>query len=178
MAHCLSPGESAPDLPGQLFRYNRVELKGAGTLIEASNHDPLVTINKFGKGKVIFCALPDLLGVDERITPFAAHVLAHLFADVTPIKVSGEVEYLTNRTEHGWVVTLINNRGVLKPQQGLAAVDRNALANVTLSLNGPVNKAREWISDQLLQVNGQRNQRTISLTIAPGGVAVVELETQ
>ena len=62
------------------------------------NGDPLVTVNKVGKGSVIFVAVPDLLGEDERITPFAAHMLAHVFADAAPLKVTGDVEYLINRT--------------------------------------------------------------------------------
>ncbi|HEY8411936.1 MAG TPA: hypothetical protein VIK76_11060, partial [Pyrinomonadaceae bacterium] len=118
-ARCLSPGEDAQDLSGQMFRYEKIELKGATTLIAAPNGDPLVTVNKVGKGSVVFCALPDLLGEDERVTPFAAHMLAHVFADATPVRVSGDVEYLINRTESGWVVTLLNNNGVYKAQQGM-----------------------------------------------------------
>src|SRR5205085_9939770 len=126
-ARCLSPNETGVDLHGQMFRYERVEaLKGAQVLMQTLTGDPLVTVNKLGRGSVVFCALPDLLGEDERLTPFAAHMLAHLFTDATPVEVNGEVEHLVNRNERGWVVTLINNRGVLKPQQGLAQVDRSA----------------------------------------------------
>ena len=120
------------DLSGQMFRYEKVELKGATAFMSAPNGDPLVTINKVGKGSVVFVALPDLLGVDERITPFAAHVLAHVFADASPLKVTGDVEYLINRTANGWVVTLLNNNGVFKTQQGMAQVDRNAYVTVTI----------------------------------------------
>src|SRR6185436_19578756 len=120
-ARCLSPGEAAQDLSGQMFRYEKVELKGATTLIAAPNGDPLVTVNKVGKGTIVFAALPDLLGLDERMTPFAAHMLAHVFADASPVRVTADddVEYLINRNANGWVVTLINNDGVFKPQQGM-----------------------------------------------------------
>ena len=128
-ARCLSPNEEPQDLKGQIFRYEKVELKGATPLITVPSGDPLVTVNKVGKGSVIFVAVPDLLGEDERITPFAAHMLAHVFADATPVKVTGDVEYLINRTANGWVVTLLNNNGVFKPQQGMAQVDRSAYVN-------------------------------------------------
>ena len=82
------PVKTAQDLSGQMFRYEKVELKGASTLIAAANGDPLVTVNKVGKGSVVFSALPDLLGIDERVTPFAAHMLAHVFADATPVQVA------------------------------------------------------------------------------------------
>ena len=158
-----------------MFRYEKVELKGATALISSPNGDPLVTINKLGKGSVVFNAAPDLLGIDERVTPFAAHMLAHAFADATPIKVSGDVEYLINRTNTSWVVTLINNNGVNKPQQGLATVDRNAVVTATVSIPGQqIRSAIEWITDKPLKVHNHAN--AVSLTLNPGGIAIVELK--
>ena len=144
-------------------------------MIAAVNGDPLVTFNKVGKGSVVFVALPDLLGEDERMTPFAAHMLAHVFADATPLRVKGDVEYVINRSDSGWIVTLLNNNGVYKTQQGMAQVDRNAYVDVSISL--PVEKiqtANEWISDAALKVDAN----AVNLRIAPGGVAVVELRTK
>ena len=170
-ARCLAPGEEAQDLHGQIYRYERVELKGATSLINVPGGDPLVTVNKIGKGSVVFAAAPDLLGEDERITPFAAHMLAHVFADATPLKVTGDVEYLINRTASGWIVTLLNNNGVYKTQQGMAQVDRSAYVTVTIS--GPkIQSASEWTSDTTLQTNNG----SVSVQIAPGGVAIVELK--
>jgi len=178
-ARCLSPGEAPQDLSGQMFRYEKTEVKGANVLLAAANGDPLVTVNKIGKGNVIFCTLPDLLGEDERITPFAAHMLAHVFSEATPVRVSGDVEYLINRTESGWVVTLFNNNGVFKPQQGLAHVDRNAYVNATINLGTvKVQSASDWIVDKPLAVQTQNGSQTLKVQIAPGAVAVVELRTK
>ena len=170
-ARCLAPGEETQDLKGQIFRYERVELKGATALMTVPSGDPLVTVNKIGKGNVVFAAAPDLLGEDERMTPFAAHMLAHVFVDATPLKVTGDVEYLINRTATGWIVTLLNNNGVYKTQQGMAQVDRGAYVTVTIS--GPkIQSANEWTSDSALKIaNG-----VVSLQVPPGGVAVVELK--
>lgn len=175
-ARCLLKGEPAQDLSGQVFRYERVTAAGAEVMIEAANGDPLVTVNKLGRGKLVFCALPDLLGEDERITPFAAHLLAHVFSEATPITVEGDVEHLINRTERGWVVTLINNNGVFKPQQGMAQVDRSAAVTASLSLRGQlIQGAREWTGDQQLDVGMEGK---VTLKIAPGGIAIVELTTR
>jgi len=177
-ARCLSPGEEPQDLSGQMFRYERTELKGASVLVAASNGDPLVTVNKLGKGSVVFCALPDLLGEDERMTPFAAHMLANVFSDVTPVRVSGDVEYVINRTDSGWVITLINNNGVFKPQQGLAQVDRNAYVNATINLGSQkVQSANEWIADKSLDLQRLNGTQTVKVQIAPGSSAIVELRT-
>jgi hypothetical protein len=177
-ARCLSPGEAEQNLSGQMFRYEKIELKGAQPLITADNGDPLVTINRVGKGTVVFSAVPDLLGEDERITPFAAHMLAHVFADATPISVTGDVEYLVNRTDNGWVVTLFNNNGVFKPQQGLAQVDRTAYVTAGISLRGPsIARAQEWLSDRNLEIKKQTGTPdSVTLSIAPGGIAIVELQ--
>jgi hypothetical protein len=168
-ATCLSPGEEPQDLKGQIFRYEQIELKGATPLMTTLSGQPLVTVNKVGKGTVVFVAVPDLLGEDERMTPFAAHLLAHVFEDAVPLKVTGDVEYLVNRTANGWVVTMLNNNGVFKTQQGMAQVDRSAY--VTVTIGNQIKSATDWISDAPLKpVNG-----IVSLQIAPGSVAVVEV---
>lgn len=172
-AKCLIAKDQTQDLRGQLFRYERVELKGAEVLVTAPNGDPLVVSNRVGRGRMILVTLPDLLGHDERLTPFAAHLLAHLFADVTPVRVTGDVEYLINRTENAWVVTLFNDHGVFKPQQGMAQVDRNATVTVTVDLKGQrISSATEWLNDsKLTVVDGSK----VRINIAAGGIAVIEL---
>jgi hypothetical protein len=176
-ARCLSPGEAAQDLSGQIFRYEKMELAGAQVLITTVPGEPLVTVNKIGKGSVIFAAVPDLLGEDERMTPFAAHMLAHVFADAAPIKVHGDVEYLLNRTDNGWVVTLFNNNGVLKPQQGLAQVDRTAYVTATISLRVQATlKAVDWFTGKDIEVKNQNGQNEITVTIAPGGISIIALQ--
>jgi len=178
-ARCLAPAESPQDLIGQIFRYQKIELKSATALMVAPNGDPLVTVNRVGRGSVIFVALPDLLGEDERITPFAAHLLAHLFADATPVKVSGDVEYLLNRNNDGWLVTLINNNGVNKPQQGMAQVDRKQVVTAGITWRGEsISAARDWISEKSLEVKKDNGAGRVSVTLAPGAIAIVELRTE
>jgi len=169
-AQCLAAGEEPQDLKSQIFRFERIELKGATTLITIPESDPLVTVNKVGKGSVVFVAVPDLLGEDERMTPLAAHLLTHVFADAVPLKVGGDVEYLINRTANSWVVTLLNNNGVFKTQQGMAQVDRSAYVNVTIS-GKQIQRATEWTNDAVLKPNNG----VVSVQIPPGGLAIVEI---
>ena len=172
-ARCLSPGEERQDLSGQVFRYEKVELRGAKHLMKAPNGDPLVTVNTVGKGSVVFSALPDWLGMDERMTPFAAHMLAHVFADATPVNVDGDVEYVVNRTSNGWVVTLINTDGVFKPQQGLAQVDRTAYVTVKIGLrSGKIESVTDWITGHA------HPSENLTVSVAPGAVSILELRTK
>jgi hypothetical protein len=175
-AECLLPNDAGVNLSGGVFEFARVEPRGAEVLMRARAGDALVTSNKVGKGRVIFCAVPDLLGLDERLTPLAAHLLAHLATDAVPVKVSGDVQRLINRTANGWVVTLINNNGVFKPQQGLAQVDRAAAVDVTLALEGRgIAQAREWTTDATLEVAGAGLQSLVKVRVPPGDVKIVEL---
>ena len=172
-ARCLRPDEEPQDLKGQIFRYEKLELKGATALVTTLSGAPLVTVNKVGKGNVVFAAVPDLLGEDERMTSFAAHMLTHVFADAVPLKVTGDVEYLINRTSNSWVVTMLNNNGVFKTQQGMAQVDRRAYVNVTITLpSQSIKTATEWTTDTTLNPT----KGAISLQIAPGSLAIVELQ--
>ena len=176
-ARCLLNDDGASNLSGQMFRYQVVRLDGAQAIIAAPNGDPLVTVNKRGKGSVIFSALPDLLGEDERMTAFAAHMLAHVFSSATPVQVTGDVEYLVNRTANSWIVTLLNNNGVYKPQQGLAQVDRSAYVTAKIGLRGQsITGAVDWITDKAVEVQRESNQ--LSVRIPPGGVAIIELRAK
>jgi hypothetical protein len=68
----------------------------------------------------------------------------------------------------------LNNNGVSKPQQGMAQVDRSAYVNVTISIKGQrVQSASEWTEGKRLSINAEQ----VSVRLAPGGVAVVELKT-
>jgi hypothetical protein len=176
-AECLAASEPKTDLAGQVYRYERVEARGAKVLMKTPSGDPLVTVNTVGRGSVVYCAVPDFLGLDERLVPAAAHTLAHLLGDVTPVRVEGEVEYLFNRNTRGWVVTLINNRGVYKPQQGLAQVRRDESAEVRLEGVNSVRfkRAAEWTTGAELKVARGANNDTVTLTVPPGGVRIVEL---
>jgi hypothetical protein len=177
-AHCDLPGNDEPDLRGQLFRYRKVQLKGSRVAMRAKSGDPLFTVKTHGKGAVVFCALPDLLGEDQRVTPFAAHLLAHVFSNATPVRVSGDVQWLLNSTENGWVVTIFNNNGVWKPQQGLAQVDRSASVTAKIDLRGKMIKsAEEWLSGKNLTVEKGNGHDSVSVTIAPGGIAIVAIYT-
>ncbi|MDQ2938886.1 MAG: hypothetical protein M3R67_15500, partial [Acidobacteriota bacterium] len=77
---------------------------------------------------------------------------------------------------HGWVVTLFNNNGVYKPQQGMAQVDRSAYVTTTIGLRGQrLQDVTDWISEKKVEVKNQNGEDTVTVTLAPGAVSIVEL---
>jgi hypothetical protein len=73
-------------------------------------------------------------------------------------------------------VTLFNDNGVFKPQQGMAQIDRSASITVTLSLRGQgIVEAQEWTADSALVV---QNGSSVRVQIPAGGIAIVELKTR
>ena len=57
--------------------------------------------------------------------------LGQLREELLPIRVSGRVESLNNRTADGWIVTLVNNEGITKTYQ---KAPRKSLPFVTRKL--------------------------------------------
>src|SRR5205814_569577 len=175
-AKCLLPNDPVSDLHSGIFHYDRVDLTAAQSLMvtTADQSEPLVTVNKIGRGKMIFVAVSDLLGEDERMPAFVAHLLAHLASEATPLRVEGDVEYLINRNSRGWVVTIFNDNGVFKPQQGLAQVDRSASVTATISLRGAsISTATDWTTEQPLQIEKKTESPDRDrVRIGAGGLAV------
>src|SRR5205085_1850801 len=114
----------------------------------------------------------DLLGV-RMLGASAESDDAHCLApSEPPSDLAGQVY----RNERGWVVTLINNRGVYKPQQGLAQVNRDETADVSLEMSGlGVARAAEWTTDEELPVRAGGRTDLVTLRVPPGGIRIVEL---
>lgn len=96
--------------------------------------------------------------------------LQALTRDLLPVSVEGDpIQYAVNRTSHGWVVGLINNRGIIKRGDQPTVVDAGGTVRVTLTANLPFARATAWRSGQ--QFAGHQQ---VSLELGPGAVDHVE----
>ena len=87
---------------------------------------------------------------------------------------SGEVLYQVNKTRDGYLVLLMNNRGVDKTPSGVARVDRRQSVDVVVRSSLPVRSATEYTEPRdLALANGE-----VRVTVHPGDVQVVYLVTQ
>jgi hypothetical protein len=132
-------------LPSQLYRFKEIPVTGQGVRSLATTPDGkcfCASIDR-GAGRLIYLSIPRGLGVDKAIHPTLPHLLAHLSRGLMPVEVTGQVEWLVNRTKTGWAVTLLNPAGQDKPQQGITPTDYRQNKTVYINLNIPVTTARD-----------------------------------
>jgi hypothetical protein len=154
------------ELPAELSN-----VRGAKVVLAGDDGKPLVVRNQVGAGAVITILVEHGLGADERAHPAMAWLANSLLRGATPVSVSGNVLWQLNRTKHGWLVMLMNNAGVDKTQNGIARVDRRAVAEVTLESALPLKSARELTAPAPLAIDHGR----LRITIPAGDLKVVEL---
>jgi hypothetical protein len=167
-----------PARPATPFEVAEAELIGVLPLALSGKH-PLATVHPLGQGKVITVLVPRGMGLDERAHPVLPYLMNGLTANLLPVEVrtaddkplSGEVMFQVNRTKTGYVVMLMNNRGVDKTQHGIARVDRRQSVEVLIKSSRPVKSAKEFTEPRDMPVaNGG-----VRIRIHPGDVQVVEL---
>ena len=154
-----------------------------GTLILADEHRKL-GISESGKGKIL--TLPaDFLPPFHSGTldgtmrgeirfPKIGALLEKLLKKLLPVTVSGDIQYGLNRTRKGWLVYLINNRGVTKYADSAEKINPAAETEIRIKPNGfTFREAFERIGNRRLSLrNG-----TVTLRVESGGVRLVELNS-
>jgi hypothetical protein len=163
-----------------------VELSGAKVLAWATPKVPLIARNEVGGGAVIVTLTPRMLGQDERAHPALPWLMNGITTGLLPVEVrlasglplNGEIMYQVNRTKDGWLVMLMNNRGVDKTQNGVARVDRRAYVDVVVRTSLPVQSAKEWTEPHDLTPTKGKDSTEIRVRVHPGDVQVVGLVTK
>ena len=109
----------------------------------------------------------------SRPTAISNDRLKQLAQDFLPIEVTGDsIQYGINRTPSGWLVELINNRGVIKKPGEPAVTDATAVAQVRLKSKLRSKTARESRSGRV-----HENPGVLSLAVGPGAAEFVEFQT-
>ena len=162
----------------------QVHPDGAQVLLQAEDGAPVFTLHRHGQGNVLVCCVPDWVPsmTADSIShtrrgiltfPFIRQALEWIVADVLPFRVEGDIQYGATRTADGFIVYLINNRGVTKMADTPETVDEGAAAEVALSWTAAagVTAAEELRGGEALAIDGQ----ALRVTVPPGDVRVVRL---
>jgi hypothetical protein len=136
----------------------------------------VATLNRVGKGGVLV-GTPVWLntrGDPTRMHSLFSEIMRMVADELTPVKVLGsEVKVMVNRNETGWVVTLMNQRGITIAYPGFRpAVRQYDTAGVVLEPKFEYSYAREWLTEKTLARSG--SGPGVSLTIPPGEIRIVE----
>ena len=163
--------------PSPRFRYRPITAKETRTLATTPSGDAFCAAVDRGKGRLIYLSVPHGLSIGRQAVPVLARLLAHLTRGLMPVEVEGDVEWLVNRTDKGWLVTLLNPAGQAKPQQGITPTDYRENRKVKLKLRVPVKSAQDrLLPSDALSVTQKEGRAEVSLTVLAGSVRIIELK--
>jgi hypothetical protein len=156
------------------FRFKPIDIgKSDRALASTPDGKVFCSLVDRGKGRLIYLSVPHGMAITKSAVPVLPRLFAHLTRGLMPIEVQGEVEWLVNRGEKNWIVTLLNPRGQAKPQQGITPTDYREDRTVKIVGHVPIRSARDWLlPDARLEVaDGQ-----VRCEVPAGGVRIVEVE--
>ena len=166
------------------YEVEGIENAGATTLFSAKSGAPLVTRHAVGEGAVILTLVPHMIGLDERAHPVMAHLMNALTEGLLPFEVrtasgrlQGELMYQVNKTKDGWLVLLLNTRGIDKTQNGVARVDRRAEVQAVLRTKLPVKSVKEYTEPRDLPVTSEDGLQQVRVRVPAGDLKVMYLTT-
>jgi len=85
------------------------------------------------------------------------------------------VQYHLLKTHSGWLVGLMNNKGIVHHSRRKPEYLPEEKAVVELVYDGPVTKSIERLSGDQITWKPQDDRHMTQLTIAPGGIKIVEI---
>jgi hypothetical protein len=159
------------------FDCETAQLSTAKALATTGDGSPIFIRNAVGDGAVIISLVPGMIGSDERAHPALPWLVNGLTDGLLPLNVrlangdrpNGEILYQVNKTADGFLVLLMNNRGVDKTQSGVARVDRQQFVDVLIEPKKPAMSAMEWTAPRTLELRGN----TVRVRVHPGDGQVV-----
>ncbi len=159
-------------------RFRCRPIAGGRVLATAGSGDPVASVFERGKGRLVFLSIPRGLGIDQAATPLVALVLAHARQGLLPVEARGDVEWLLNRTERGWILVLLNPAGNHRLQHGVGPTDYSQKRAVHIRTAQPVSSATEWFTGATLDTSRDGDQNVVQLVVPAGAVRIVELQTR
>jgi hypothetical protein len=136
----------------------------------------VVTVETRGKGRLVYVAVPLGLGLDDRPVPLLAHVMRQVTEGLMPVKATGDAEWTLSRLDGGgWLVGLLNNRGVNKPQHGVNPTDHRETQSVVLTAAFPVARAEEWMTGSPVEWKQDQGTSNATVTVPSGAVRLIAI---
>ena len=167
------------------YEMEAINLKRATPLLEDAEGKVLACLNRYGKGNLIVATVDYLLpktnivewkdGVYGKTFPFVGYFLENFVKEVLPLEVKGDIQYGLNKLSDGWLLYLINNKGVTKLTNKEQILDNAKTAQVEVSLKDiRISKITELREQRAVSKDDKNNSFTID--VPPGDIRVVKIE--
>ena len=160
------------------YKLRKCDLAGAKVLARNEKGNPVLTLNDYGKGKVILTLPSYMLDNNTNILPICRDLLKQITYEALPFRVEGDIEYIINRNKTGWVVTLMNNRGVYKEMLAKEIVDPDQRSPVKIILPWKPSAVKEWRQDKTLPAKAADGKWVVDITVPAGDVRVVAIRKE
>ncbi len=161
------------------FTVEQVKLKNAEVIEKDNAGYPILTLSHFGKGRVLtalqhYMTNPKSLETKfQKRLPLIDKLLRRFSAETLPVKVEGDIQSGLNKTKNGWLLYLINNKGIRKFSDAPGEVIE-PLETRTVQVSFPgvkVKRVAELLSDEMLiPADG-----TVTLDVKPGEIKILEI---
>lgn len=169
---------------------------GSAVLLRDEHGNALFTVADRGDGAVITCLVPQMLsdhGRDEYEGPMTSkllpgklmaggeYLLKKLHDLALPLHVSGDIQFMLNKVPDGWLVTLINNRGLRKLPDGPLEIDDayTSVVRISPQSNIEILDATELLEkgdNPILEKENGRITRVVA-SVSPGDVKILKIRT-
>jgi hypothetical protein len=168
---------SGEAVQAQPFRFQPLSAATERVLATAGDRQPIALLAKRGKGRLITVGIPLGLGIDDRPVPVLALLLRQLAQGLTPVHAVGDVEWVLNRLDDGrWLVALLNNSGVEKPQHGIVPTRHEEERTVKLETTFSVRSSEEWMTHEKVKWRTGEKGATVEVSVPAGAVRLIAIE--
>jgi len=159
------------------FRYEVLEIeKTDKILVETPDKEPIVIVRNYNNGKIIYIGIPKGLTLDLKLSPVVAIVFANLFNNILPFKIEGNIHFGINKLSKNWLIWLINNEGVYKPQHGITPTKYNEEQIVKIISKNKVNEAVEWLKEEKYYFKKLEDNYILEVMVPAGGIRILEIK--
>jgi len=167
---------SQEDVDAQVFRGRSISATANDRVLAVAGKKPIAIAKPQGKGQLITVSIPLGLGIDERPVPLLGLLVRHLTEGLLPLRVEGDVEWTLNDLGGGrWVVGLLNNAGIDKPQHGILPTRHEESRDVTLRLSFGVRAAREWLTGVDVAPERRGDGSELRISVPAGSARLLEI---
>jgi hypothetical protein len=168
------------------YEYEKIKLEKARPLLVDADKNVLICMNNYGKGNVIVTtvdySLPKQQMNINQITekalfkklPFVSFLLDKITKEVIPFRVKGDIEYGINKLKDGWLLYLINNKGITKYPKTAQKTDESKTAKVKVLLKNIKTKKLTELRKNI-SIPYHANDNSFTVLVPPGDVSIIKI---